>query len=648
MNARQLLGAVVLSLCTAGAASRLEAQAGARPDPRVGLRAGWFDAGIAQWNMRLVSSTPPADQLVDRTQPGDFRFIGSDLAFRGNLVVQGNFSGFQIFDISDPRRPQLVSAYVCPGAQNDVSVYRNLLFLSSEGFEGRTDCGTEAPRGPVSPLRMRGIRIFDIGNPAQPRPIANVQTCRGSHTHTLVRDPADTANVYIYVSGSAPVRPAAELAGCSGRPPEQDPNSALFRIEIIQVPLAAPEQARVVSTARIFTGLGAPPTHGPSPEDSIAAAREAAAARARGEFTVMIQGEETVVPAGFARPLLDSIARAGGRTAPNAADSQALREALPRIVAQLIGEPSGPNQCHDITVYSFIRRAGGACGGYGLLLDISDVRNPRRIGAAADSNFAFWHSATFNNDGTKVLFTDEWGGGLQARCRATDRREWGANAIFTLSGDTMTFRGYYKVPAPQTAQENCVAHNGSLVPVPGRDIMVQGWYQGGVSVFDFTDPARPVEIAFFDRGPMDTTNLLPAGSWSAYWYNGLIFSSDLSRGLDILELEPSELLSRNEIEAARLVRFDYFNPQDQEHLVWPAAFVVARAYVDQLERGGGLPASRITAVRGALDRAERAAGTARRNALNQLAAALERDAAGSSDAARIRLLIETVRRLAGR
>src|SRR4029077_9334448 len=123
-------------------------------------------------------------------------------------------------------------------------------------------------------------------------------------------------------------------------------------------------------------------------------------------------------------------------------------------------------------------------------------------------------------DGTKLLFTDEWGGGLQPKCRVTDKPEGGADAIFRIAGDAMTFRSYYKMPAPQTEQENCVAHNGSLIPVPGRDIMAQGWYQGGVSVFDFTASAKPVEIAFFDRGPIDAKTLILGGYWSAYWYNG--------------------------------------------------------------------------------------------------------------------------------
>jgi hypothetical protein len=364
-------------------------------------------------------------------------------------------------------------------------------------------------------------------------------------------------------------------------------------------------------------------------------------------------GMEVVVPPGFVRPMLDSIVRSrGGTGEPTAADSAALRGAMQGVVDRMVSGPPGtegrgPSQCHDITVYPAIGRAGGACGGYGLLLDISDPVNPRRIDAVADSNMGAWHSATFSNDGTKIMFTDEWGGGTGPRCRATDRKEWGANAIFTLEGDKMRFRSYYKLPAPQTAFENCVAHNGTLIPVPGRDIMVQGWYQGGISVLDWTDPDKPVEIAYFDRGPMDSTKMLFAGSWSAYWHNGMIYSSEIARGLDILELLPNAHLSENEIAAAKLVRLDVFNAQDQPQLEWPASFVVARAYLDQLARSNGLAAGRIDAVRRALATAEGQSGGARRTALTRLATQLDSEAAGSSDQARVRALASVARGLAG-
>jgi hypothetical protein len=341
-----------------------------------------------------------------------------------------------------------------------------------------------------------------------------------------------------------------------------------------------------------------------------------------------------------------------GTGAPTAADSATLRRELPAIVAKMIGDDGtpktgpkpGPSQCHDITLYPAIGRAGGACGGYGLLLDISDPAHPVRLSAAADSNFSYWHSATFNNDGSKLLFSDEWGGGMQAKCRTTDPREWGADAIFTVSGSAMQFRSYYKLPAPQTREENCVAHNGSLIPIPGRDVMVQGWYQGGISVFDWTDPAHPREIAYFDRGPADTTLKL-SGSWSAYWYNGVIVSSEITRGLDIFELAPSAFISQNEIDAAKTVHFDYYNTQGQQKLVWPPSFALARAYVDQLQRSNGLTPRRITAVREALSYAERVSGNSRQSTLTALASELERDASGSSDASKVRTLAAAVRNL---
>jgi hypothetical protein len=624
------------------------------PDPRVGLRAGWMNAAEAAWNLRVVSRTQPSPDFIDRTTPGLFRHINSDLSFVGHYVIQGNFSGYQVWDITNPSRPTLHTAYVCPGSQSDVSVYRTLMFVSGEALNGRTDCGTQGITDTVSHERLRGIRIFDISDIAHPKYLANVQTCRGSHTHTVVTDPHDAANIYIYVSGSAPVRSPNELAGCSNASPDVDSSSALFRIEVIRVPLAHPEQAAIVSSPRIFDSLTAPVRHGEAPEDIAAAAREAAAARAKGGFTATLNGVEVTLGPGFITPLLDSIVKArGGTGAPTGADSATLRTAVQDIVTRRFTTPvrpngtrPGPTQCHDITVYPAIGLAGGACGGYGLLLDIRDPAHPKRIGAVADSNFSFWHSATFNNGGTKILFTDEWGGGLQPRCRATDRHAWGADAIFTLSGDTMTFRSYYKLPAPQTANENCVAHNGTLIPIPGRDIMAQGWYQGGISVFDWTDPAHPVEIAFFDRGPMDSTKLEGAGSWAAYWYNGYLFSSELARGLDMFELEPSGFLSQNEIEAAKLVHVDFLNPQDQQTLVWPASFVLARAYLDQLARSNGMALAAVAAVRAELARDEKLSGPARRNALTQLGIQLNGDAVAAADPAKVRLLAAAVADLA--
>ncbi len=625
-----------------------------RPDPRVGLRAGWMNAAEASWNLRLVSAAPKPAAFTDDTNPGDFGFLNSDIAFTGHYVIQGNFHGLQVWDMAQPSHPALVTTYVCPDAQNDVSVYRNLLFTSGEDFNGRLDCGTQGVPDSVSNDRLRGIRIFDISDIAHPKPITSVQTCRGSHTHTVVTDPNDQANIYIYVSGSAPVRSPNELAGCSDLTPDKDPNSERFRIEVIQVPLAHPEQAHVVSKPAILADLAAREPHGEAPEDIAAAAKAAAEARAKGGFTATIHGTEIVVGPRFVAARLDSIVKArGGNGAPTGADSAALRAGLQAIVDRIVNPPApgnaprpGPVQCHDITVYPALGVAGGACAGYGLLLDIRDPAHPRRVAAVADSNFSFWHSATFNNDGTKLLFTDEWGGGLAPKCRATDKPEWGADAIFTVAHDTMTFRSYYKLPAPQTSNENCVAHNGSLVPVPGRDIMVQGWYQGGISVFDWTDPAHPKEIAYFDRGPMDSTKLVGAGSWSAYWYNGYIVSSEIGRGLDVLELLPSGLLSQNEIDAAKLVHFDYLNVQDQPKLVWPPSFAVARAYVDQLARSNGLAPDKVAAARSALARAERLSGQQRQDALTQLATQLNGDSQGAADQAKVRALAAAVSDLA--
>ena len=618
------------------------------PDPRVGLKAGLNDAGQALWNLKQVSFTPPSDSFVHG--------VNSDLAFTGQYVIQGNFNGFQVWDITDPSHPILTKGYYCPVSQSDVSVYKNLLFVSAEGLEGRLDCGGGGVKDTVSAERVRGLRIFDITDIKNPKYIANVQTCRGSHTHTLLVDPKDPDDVYVYISGSAPVRSPNELTGCSSAKPSDDPNSALFRIEVIKVPLAHPEQAAIVSSPRIFNDLVAPPSHGETKEDVDKAEQAAAAARAKGGFTATIFGLERVLPPRFIDPMLDSMVKArNGTGAPTAADSAALRTALPAIIAKMIGEPApgskgprpGPTQCHDITVYPATGFAGGACEGYGMLLDIHDPVNPKRLYAASDSNFSYWHSATFNNDGTKVLFSDEWGGGGQPKCRATDPKDWGADAIFTITNNTLHFQSYYKMSAPQTEQENCVAHNGSLIPIPGRDVMVQSWYQGGISVFDWTDAAHPKEIAFFDRGPIDSTRMVLGGTWSAYYYNGVIVSSEIVRGLDILELTPSAYLSQNEIDAAKTVHLDYLNVQGQPKFVWPASFALARAYVDQLERSSGLSASRISSVRKSLADAEQASGSSRQTALTQLASQLDGDAGRSSDGAKVKTLAVAVRALAG-
>jgi len=647
-------GLLAVAITAVGAAQQTAAAGAPNPDPRVGLRAGIHDAAQAAWNLKLIATVAKPAALTDDTNPGDFLYMNSDIGFTGHYVVQGNFHGLQVWDIANPAKPTMAALFICPEFQNDVSVYHNLLFASGEDFNGRLDCGTTGVPDSVSKDRMRGIRIFDITDIAHPKQITAVQTCRGSHTHTVVTSPADPANVYIYVSGGSPVRSPNELAGCSALTPDKDPNSELFKIEVIQVPLAHPEQARVVTKPAILADLTEPASHGEAPEDVAAAAQRIADWRAKGGLTAKLRGQDVMIGPMFISRQADSVMKARkGTGTPTAADSAVVRDSIQIIINRMFptpapgsGPPPGPVQCHDITVYPAIGLAGGACAGYGVLLDIKDPANPKRLASVADSNFSYWHSATFNNAGTKVLFSDEWGGGLAPKCRVTDKHEWGADAIFTIANGTMTFQSYYKMPAAQTSNENCVAHNGSLIPVPGRDIMAQGWYQGGVSVFDWTDAAHPQEIAFFDRGPMDSTKLDGAGSWSAYWYNGVIVSSEIGRGLDVFELTPSALLSQNEIDAAKLVHFDYLNVQDQPQLSWPASFVVARAYLDQLERNNGLAAAKITGARTALASAERLTGPKRKTALTQLAAQLNRDATGAADSAKVKTLAAAVTDLA--
>ncbi len=568
-------------------------------DPRIGLGAGLFDAEEAIWNLRMVATVMPPENYVGVTN--------SDLAFKDQYVFQGNYNGIQIWDVSNPSSPVLAKDYLCPASQSDVSVYGNLLFVSGEGTGGRLDCGTEGVQESVSHERLRGIRIFDITDVLDPQYIHNVQTCRGSHTHSLLKDPEDDENIYIYVSGSAPVRPSEELSGCSGMSPSEDPESALFRIEVIQVPLDNPTEAAIVSSPRIFEDLTAPPEHGPTDAERA----EIEEAKARGAFVVSIGGSPIVLPDQYVATMSASYFEQEGITEPTVEDTSAFREALPDIIAQMMGggdgdgEDRGPNQCHDITLYPEIGLAGGACGGYGLLLDISDPANPYRVDAVADSNFSYWHSATFSNDGSKILFTDEWGGGGGPKCRETDPMEWGANAYFTIDEDKkMHFKSYYKLPVPQTNAENCVAHNGSLIPVPGREIFVQSWYQGGISISDWTDPSNVIEIAYHDRGPVSDEQMEMGGSWSVYWYNGYIYNSEIARGLDVFELVPSEFLTANEIAAANTVQLDYLNAQGQPTYKWPPSFALARAQVDQLERNQGATAEQIARMRAGIDQAE--------------------------------------------
>jgi hypothetical protein len=552
---------------------------------------------LGQLGVPDTSKIPKAAQLVI----AQLAFANSDIAFKGNHLFLGNFYGLSIYDISNPANTKLVTTVICPGGQGDPSVYKNLLFMSVEMPNGRLDCGVEGfPPPPPPPAgqeknppplaaqkdRFRGVRIFDISDITKPKQVAAVQTCRGSHTHTLVVDPNDKNNVYIYVSGTSFVRQSEELPGCSGEKPDKDPNTSLFRIEVIKVPLARPQDAKVVSSPRIFMN-----------------------------------------PATGALNALNNAGTHG-------------KDGLEK--------PSDTDQCHDITVYSALGLAAGACSGNGILLDIKDPVNPKRLDAVNDPNYAYWHSASFSNDGKKVVFTDEWGGGTAARCRATDPNKWGADSVFRLESNKLKFASYYKLPAAQTDSENCVAHNGSLIPIPGRDIAVQAWYQGGISIVDFTDAEHPVEIAYFDRGPMYPNMLVLGGHWSSYWYNGHIYASEIARGLDIFELTPTESLTQNEIDAAKTVRMDQLNVQNQEKIVWPRKLVVAKAYIDQLERSQALPADRITSLRQAIQRAE--SSRLNRSAIAKLRSVASSLANNSSsmknaeDSTRLQALVEILQR----
>lgn len=573
-------------------------------DPRNNLKPGVSDAGVALSGMRLITTAPkpPAFDSVS-----GLTFVNSDLAFRGNLVYQGNFAGFSIWDVSNAAAPVMLSEVQCITSQGDPSIIGNLLFISAEGAGNRNDCAKGGVQNPAD--AMRGVRIYDVSNPRAPRLITNVQTCKGSHTHTVIPHPTDKGIVYIYVSGSQNARDEAEQAGCRNGTDPADEGNSLYRLDVIRVPLARPQDAAVVTGARIFTGLGPAPSRG---------------------------------------------GRARAPRAMPGADSAQMRAMA----------ANGPRNCHDVSAYPAMGLLAGACSSYGLLVDISNPERPVRLDAVADTNFSLWHTAVFSNDGKKIVFTDEWGGGTSPNCQAIHPLEMGGNTTLVIGADRkLTQHAYFKIPTAQAANENCVSHNGSLIPVPGRDIMVQGWYQGGVDVIDFTDPDRPFEIAFFDRGPMDAPAPPPApaaagaapagrrggtiaGSWGAYWYNGRIYSSEMARGLDILEILPSARLSANEIAAAKLVMMDEFNPQSQPLIVWPAAFPVVRSYLDQLVRNNGLAAARTTAIASALDAAERQNGAARRTALTTLATAVDTDAASARDAAKVRMMSAAIRELA--
>ena len=537
---------------------------GLSSDPRAGLAPGLFDAEEAILNLELVVSQrkPPGfydpnnpaargaaalkNELDEEDKPKTTQksanalrypmlsFSNTDMAFSDDLLVTGSYHGFNMYQLQDSGIPNLVSSVVCPGGQGDVSIVGDLLIMSVEQTRGRLDCGLQGVSEDISDERFRGIRIFDISDITSPVQVGAVQTCRGSHTHSVVSGPDADGKILVYNSGTSSVRKEEELENCIDGTPGDD-RTALFRIDVIEIPVDDPSKSRIIDSPTVFAD------------------------------------PETGALAGLWR---------GG---DHGDDTQ---------------ETYRTDQCHDITVFPSANLAAGACSGNGILFDITDPRKPTRIDAVTDAGFAYWHSATFNNDGTKILFTDEWGGGGRARCRAWDPITWGADAIYDIIDQKLEFKGNYKIPAPQLETENCVAHNGSIIPVPGRDIFIQAWYQGGISVIDFTDSTNPIEIAYFDRGPIHEKELLTGGFWSVYYYQGTIYGTEIARGLDVLKLLPSEFLSANEIAAAALAYpamgpSKLFNPQQQIPMAWPDMPIVASAYVDQFERAKAM--SSVTA-----------------------------------------------------
>ncbi|MGV3710731.1 MAG: LVIVD repeat-containing protein [Gemmatimonas sp.] len=609
MGTTRVLGALAVAGALS-AASTLHSQTyPTGNDPRNGLKAGkGGDAGVAAHGMKLMSLTPKA-AVFDSTD--GLTFANSDIAFGGKYVYQGNFAGFSIWDVSNPEKPELMSTVKCATSQGDPSIYGNLLFVSAEGAANRKDCGKDPVTDPSQ--HMAGVRIFDVSNPRAPKLVKNVETCKGSHTHSLLPSKTDKNVLYIYVSGSQGARSEADLPGCKAGTDPADVENSLFRLDVIKVPMNKPEDAKVVTGARIFTGLG--PVQRPG----------------RGGGA----GRGAAAPAGGA--------------APAAAPA-----------------PTGPRNCHDVTIYPQRDLLAGACGSYGILVDVKNPEKPVRLDAISDTTFSLWHTAVFSNDGKKVVFTDEWGGGTGPMCQATSMMQQGGNTTLEITADRKFKQGgYFKPNFAQTAQENCVSHNGGLIPVPGRDIMTQGWYQGGINVIDFTDPNKPVEIGYYDRGPLDNpppidqgppsnaaggrgaaARSTTGGSWGSYYWNGYIYSSEIARGLDIVELTPTADLSANEIAAAKLVKFEQYNPQSQPVVSWPAAYPVVRSYVDQLQRKNGLAAARITAINASLDASEKLTGAARKAALTKLGGEVDKDVAGAQDSAKVRTLAAEIKRLA--
>ena len=584
-------------------------------DPRAGLSAGLHDAGTAAQNIELLSTQPRPAGFFDPDNPSDLppvvededeagedddrevrrgerapflTFSNTDMAFAGDKLVVGSYHGFNVYELNGDK-PELYSSVVCPGGQGDISIVGDLLIMSVEQTRGRVDCGLQGISEDVSADRFRGLRIFDISDLKRPTQVGQVQTCRGSHTHSVVSGPGEDGKIIVYNSGTSTVRSEEELAGCVDGP--GDDRTALFRIDVIEIPVDNPGASRIVDSPAVFA----------DPETGV----------------------------------LAGLWKGGDHGAETQTTSQT-------------------DQCHDITVFPEAKLAAGACSGNGIIFDISDPLNPTRIDAVTDPGFAYWHSATFNNDGTKVLFTDEWGGGGRPRCMAHDPKTWGADAIYDIVDGKLEYKGRFKIPAPQSAQENCVAHNGSVVPVPGRDIFVQAWYQGGLSVIDFTDSANPVEIAYFDRGPVHEDVMVLAGYWSTYWYDGKIYGSEIARGLDVLALLPSEYITANEIAAAALAdQGEAFNPQQQFKVTWPADPVVARAYIDQLERSGSISGAAIHNLRTALDTADgRLADDAKdrdlASQLEQMANGLSVTGDNADAARRIKSLAATLKGIAAR
>jgi len=540
------------------------------PDPRAGLTPGFADAGEAIMNLRKVVSLSKPAGFFNPDNPADLRveisdtegdadtsdltpaelavreaeealeaarakaaaergdeddsltqyaersplldFANTDMAFFDDIMVAGSYHGFNLYKLVDDGVPELMSSVVCPGGQGDVSVVGDLLVMSVEQTRGRVDCGLQGVSEDVSEERFRGLRIFDISDLTAVRQVGQVQTCRGSHTHSIVSH--DEEKIVVYNSGTSRVRKTEELERCIADPASS--KTALFSIDVIEIPIADPSKARIVSSPRVFADA------------------------------------ETDEIAGLWK---------GGESGEGTQDTRQT------------------NQCHDITVFPSLNLAAGACSGNGIIMDISDPYNPVRTDAVFDKGFAYWHSATFNNDGTKVIFTDEWGGGGRPRCTAKDPMDWGANAIYDIVDGKLEFRSHYKMPAPQSDVENCVAHNGSIIPVPGRDIFVQSWYQGGISVMDFTDSSNPVEIAYFDRGAIDEEQLIVGGYWSSYWYNGRVYATEITRGVDVFALEESEYLTGAEIKAAEAASYanTRFNPQTQTQVTWDESVIEAAA-----------------------------------------------------------------------